>query len=36
MAKKNWRKLADKEFTAMDNTWQHEWQDLRERVSKRS
>lgn len=33
MAGKNWRKIANREFRDMDESWQAEWQDLRERTS---
>jgi len=35
MSKKNWKKLADEEFTSMDIAWQRDWQDLRQRVMNR-
>ena len=34
MARKNWDKVADKEFAALDKDWQRDWSDLRKLVSK--
>lgn len=35
MPRKNWDKIAMKEFDSMDPDWQHDWADLRNRVSRR-
>lgn len=32
MGKKNWDKIADKEFKAMDKESQEQWADLRRRM----
>ena len=32
MARKNWRKIADDEFNAMDKEAQAQWQELRDRI----
>lgn len=34
MARKNWDKIADQEFNALDGDWQKDWADLRERVNR--
>ena len=35
MAKKNWEKVAQKEFDAMDQDARKDWADLRDRISRR-
>lgn len=30
---KNWKKIADEEFGAMDDDWQRDWQELRDRTN---
>ena len=35
MPRKNWEKVADKEFESMAKEWQEDWVDLRKRVSQR-
>lgn len=35
MARKNWSKVAEREFEALDTDWQKEWEDLRKRVARR-
>lgn len=32
-SQKNWKKIAEQEFKAMDKSWQREWQNLRKRAS---
>ena len=32
MPQRNWDKIADHEFEAMDKEWQNDWSDLRHRV----
>ena len=32
MVRKNWDKVAQKEFENMDAEWQEDWADLRKRV----
>lgn len=32
MARKNWQKIADKEFETMDKDAQEQWQELRDRT----
>ncbi len=34
MARRNWKKVADKEFEALDREWQEDWADLRNRVNR--
>ncbi len=34
MARKNWEKVADREFAALDKDWQEDWADLRKIVEK--
>lgn len=33
MARKDWNKVAQREFETMDKDWQDDWSDLRERVN---
>lgn len=35
MSQKNWDKIADQEFKAMDAEWQRDWAPLRKRVMHR-
>lgn len=35
MSKRDWKKVAQKEFDAMEKEWQEEWQELRDRVRQR-
>lgn len=35
MARKNWDKIADKEFESLDREWQEDWSDLRNRIIRR-
>ena len=35
MARKNWNKIADNEFAALDKDAQAEWAELRQRVQQR-
>lgn len=35
MTRKNWDKIANKEFFALDKDWQADWGELRDRVNKR-
>jgi hypothetical protein len=35
MSRKNWDKVAFREFDSMDKDWQKDWADLRARVSRR-
>jgi hypothetical protein len=35
MARKNWKKAADREFKSMSKEWQDDWSDLRKRVMDR-
>ncbi len=35
MARKNWDKIASKEFAALDKEWQADWAELRDRVKRR-
>jgi hypothetical protein len=35
MARKDWDKVADREFQALDKDWQADWADLRQRVQRR-
>lgn len=32
MARKNWEKIADKEFKSMPSDFQKDWSDLRKRL----
>jgi hypothetical protein len=32
MNKKDWKKIAEREFKAMDKEWQNEWRELRNRT----
>lgn len=34
MSRKNWDKVADKEFDAMPKKWQEDWKDLKSAVAK--
>lgn len=34
MSRKNWDKVADKEFDAMPQNWQEDWIELRNSVAK--
>ncbi len=35
MARKNWDKIARKEFEQMESNWQDDWKDLHDRVTRR-
>ena len=33
MGRKNWDKVADKEFNSMPDDFQHDWEDLRSKTA---